>query len=315
MDIHPHQDILFAADAFNDRMLSFRRDGTTVKQWGSKGSGDGQFNNPRGVAVLAWSPDRGLVQPQDRSLAQSQDRVFARSPDRGLQNHLTSNWIFVADCWNHRIQVFDVDGSFIRKWGSFGQADGQFYFPRGVAVLQKHPTQNLVYVTDSGNNRVQIFTVEGTFVRKWGTKGSCDGQFNYPRGVAVHPTRDLVFICDENHRIQAFRSDGTFLYKWGSEGSKDSADGKLKYPHALALHPTRDLLFVVDSGNYRVQIFDLDGAFVCKWGVQGEGSREFVDPMCISVNPSTDMVYVGDRYRIQVFSLFSTSRKRKYVDG
>ncbi len=310
MDIHPHQDILFAADAFNDRMLSFRRDGTIVKQWGSKGAGDGQFNYPYSVAILA--------QPQDKSLAPSPDRILGQPQDRGLQKHPSRDCIFVADVYNHRIQVFGLDGSFIRKWGSNGRENGQFKLPVGIAVLVRsqdrgHLSQDLVYVTELDNHRVQVFGSDGNFIRKWGTRGSDDGQFNAPHGVAVHPTRDLVFISDLNgNRIQAFRSDGTFLYQWGSKGS---ADGQFQHPQALSLHPGRNLLFVADMGNFRVQVFDLDGAFVCKWGVKGRGGGEFVHPMGISVNPSADMVYVGDLHCIQVFSLFPTSRKRKYIDG
>ena len=61
--------------------------------------------------------------------------------------------VYVVDRYNHRIQVFDkTNGAFITQWGSRGKDLGQFHSPYGVAVLGAR-----IYVTDSSNNRVQIF--------------------------------------------------------------------------------------------------------------------------------------------------------------
>ncbi len=277
---HPDMDLIFVADPMNHRMQSVRSDATIVARWGSLGSADGEFHNPRGVAVLA--------QPQEP----------------------TRNCVFVSDCYNHRIQVFGIDGSFVRKWGSQGNGDGQFYYPCGVAVLARsqdrgHSTQNLVFVVDSGGHRVQVFDPDGLFLTKWSIQGF--GQLLTIWGIAAHPTQDLIFISDfYGHRIQAFRSDGAFLYQWGSKGS---ADGQFSFPKYLTLHPTRDMLFVADSDNNRVQVFDLDGSFVCKWGSDGE----FCLPSGIAVHPTDDEVYVSDEHQVQVFSLFRNGRKCKRV--
>ncbi len=293
---HLSMDLVFVVDTKNHRIQSFLCDGTAVKQWGSKGQADGQFNYPSGMAVLARS--------QDRILARSQDRILARSQDQG---HPTQYWIIVADFGNHRIQVFDVDGAFICKWGQRGQDDGQFKFPHGISVLARsqdggHPTQDLVYVTDMENHRVQVFGLDGTFIRKWRTTAGIT-RFDEPIGIAVHPTRDLIFVS-EHHRIRAFRGDGTFLFSWDVESF---AGGP--FPKPLALHPLRDLLFVSDCGQHRMQIFNLDGSLVCTWGSQGETTF----PAGVSIHPTTDVAYVSDAYRIQAFSLFQTSRKRKRI--
>ncbi len=91
---------------------------------------------------------------------------------------------------------------FLRKWGTLGFGDGQFYEPRGVAV----DASGNVYVADTSNRRIQKFTSSGAFITKWGSYGSGDGQFNSPLGVAVD-TAGNVYVADySNNRIQKFTS-------------------------------------------------------------------------------------------------------------
>ena len=105
--------------------------------------------------------------------------------------------MYVCDSWNHRVQVFGLDGSFVRQWGGEGSREGQFDGPYGVVV-----NGDEVLVTDLGNHRVQVFGLDGSFVRQWGGGGAGVGQFDYPWGVAV--SEGEVFVgCD--HRVQVFR--------------------------------------------------------------------------------------------------------------
>jgi DNA-binding beta-propeller fold protein YncE len=62
-----------------------------------------------------------------------------------------------------------------------------------------------VFVTDTGNHRVQYFTGTGSFLGKWGSLGTGNGRFNHPEGVAVRPTGSRVYVADnDNERIQYF---------------------------------------------------------------------------------------------------------------
>ena len=105
--------------------LLVNRDWVFVAQWGSLGTGNGQFNLPRGIAVAA-----------DGS-------------------------VYVADTYNHRVQKFDTNGAFVAKWGSSGTGDGQFNLPVGIAV----DADGSVYVADTSNNRVQKFDTGAIRVR------------------------------------------------------------------------------------------------------------------------------------------------------
>ena len=68
----------------------------------------------------------------------------------------------MSDTQNDRVQKFTSDGAFVTKWGTEGEADGQFKTPAGIAV----DAQGNVSVADHANSRVQKFTPEGTFVTK-----------------------------------------------------------------------------------------------------------------------------------------------------
>lgn len=79
-----------------------------------------------------------------------------------------------------------------------------FCFPqlcRGVAV----DDQGYICVADSGNNRIQIFHPDGSFLRAFGSWGSGDAEFKGLEGVAIMPMNGNILVCDrENHRIQVF---------------------------------------------------------------------------------------------------------------
>src|SRR4051812_4475217 len=81
--------------------------------------------------------------------------------------------VYVCDELNNRIQVFECEGKFLRKWGSAGNGDGQFNQPNGCSV----DNDGMIYVADTFNNRIQVFDNDGRFIRKWGSHGSGDGQF------------------------------------------------------------------------------------------------------------------------------------------
>ena len=75
----------------------------------------------------------------------------------------------------------------------------------------------LLYVTDSRNNRVQKFDSDGNFITKWGSQGITDGKFDFPTGLVVDYLGRNIYVADsKNDRIQKFDSNGKFITKWGS---------------------------------------------------------------------------------------------------
>jgi DNA-binding beta-propeller fold protein YncE len=89
---------------------------------------------------------------------------------------------------------------FSLKWGSWGDGEGQFDYPYGIAIAP----DGSVYVSDHGNRRIQTFTSEGVFVNQWGTEGAGDGEFNRPVGVAVASDGSVYVVDLHNCRVQKF---------------------------------------------------------------------------------------------------------------
>jgi sugar lactone lactonase YvrE len=159
--------------------------------------------------------------------------------------------VYVADSGNHRIQIFNTSGTFLRGWGSQGTGDGQFNNPSDVAI----DSSGNVYVADLGNHRIQAFDSSGAFLRKWGLKGSGDGEFSDPYSIALDASGN-VFVPDwGNHRVQEFTSSGTFLKKWGSPGSDE---GEFSSPWGIAIDSSGSV-FVGDHQTSRIQKFVREG--------------------------------------------------------
>ena len=74
------------------------------------------------------------------------------------------------------ISIFDRDGKFLRHWGTSGSDDGEFNGPSGIAIDR----QDVLYIVDSRNHRVQKFTKEGKFLSTWGSLGSAPGSSMLP---------------------------------------------------------------------------------------------------------------------------------------
>ncbi|MFZ1077995.1 MAG: HYR domain-containing protein [Nitrosotalea sp.] len=174
---------------------------------------------------------------------------------------------------------------FVIQWGTYGlQTNGQFAFPQGIAT---DPSGN-VYVTDLGNRRVQEFDNNGNFLSTWGIKGSGNGTFEEPEGIAVGG--GSVYVVDnELNMVQKFDMSGHFITQWGSRGS---SNGQFLLPQGVAVDSNGNI-YVADTGNSRVEKFGANGTFLLSIGSSGLDNGQFLSPHGVAVD-SYGYVYVTD---------------------
>ncbi|RUA18096.1 MAG: hypothetical protein DSY55_00885 [Clostridia bacterium] len=173
--------------------------------------------------------------------------------------------------------------------------------PRNMAVA----ADGRIYVADTANHRIAVFSAAGEMLTTWGDFGANAGQFNEPWDVAIGPDGSVYVADTWNHRIQKFTPEGDFITAWGSFVSTDGQLGQMGVfwgPRAIAFTQDGNLL-VTDTGNKRVQVFTPDGEAIAQFGGTGADEGYFDEPVGIAVDADGN-IYVADTWnqRIQKFS-------------
>jgi DNA-binding beta-propeller fold protein YncE len=238
---------IWVADSGHNRVLEFNKERQYVRQFGSEGTGEGQFQGILGIATNA-SGDV-YVSGSDRVQEFSPTGEFLRqfgSPGSGNGQFVYPNGIavdsggnvWVLDSLNDRVQEFSPSGTYLGQFGSQGGGNGQLEWTSGLAFSGGN-----LYV--AGNSRVQEFSTAGTYIAQF---GETDG--NGLWAIAASPTTGNLYVTNWFHnRVQEFSSAGAFIAAFGSVGS---GNGQFSFPLAVAVSAADDV-YVVDTGNNRVQ--------------------------------------------------------------
>ena len=148
------------------------------------GNADGQFNSPSGVAV------RGDL-------------------------------LYVSEEKNHRVQKFSIrQQSFLSKFGSKGEGNGQFRSPYGICT----DTEGKVFVADYENSRINVFGEDDSFAYSF----YCGKK---PWGIAFDPKGHLNVVAYSNNTIELFKPEGSLIARYGKNESK-----ALFYPAGIAIN-------------------------------------------------------------------------------
>jgi DNA-binding beta-propeller fold protein YncE len=200
--------------------------------------------------------------------------------------------IYVTD-GNCQVQVFNVQGGFIRRWGSCGVGDGIFSNPEGIAIS----SDGFIYVVDKlydSNGRVQVFDQDSNFVRTFGSLAS-------PSGIAIGPDGNIFVVEQGSQRIIKFTPQGEQLTAWGGEGAGEGQfDFRNGSPSGVAVDANGQV-YVADMANNRIQVFDSDGQFLRQWGPEKPEKDRFNWPLGVAIDIH-GTVYVVDSGNARVLS-------------
>ena len=262
--------------------------------WGSTGSSEGQLDCPMGIAIN----DEGSV--------------------------------YIADTLNNRIQKFNSEGVFLASFGDYGDGAGHFIYPIGIAfnevgqifILDRSRVQifaadhtflaewvpqepfmfprdiavdknGYVYITDTYNHRIQVYTSEGELIDIWGENGVEPGQFQYPEGIAIDEN-GLVYIADfSNGRIQVFTPTGLLVNAWVWGGIQGASD---------VTFDRNGRIYVADYGNDRIQRFTSDGQPDFFWSSNRSAAIRFFYPEGITMGQN-EQIYISNNEEVAKFNI------------
>ena len=129
---------------------------------------------------------------------------------------IADNKLFVTDIQNHRIVVLDkITDKQLYTIGSVGSKEGELFYPTNLAL----GPDNHLYVSETGNFRVQKFTLDGKFVKSFGKVGTGMGQFARPKGVAVDQDGRLHVVDAAFENVQVINNEGQLMMFYGEPGS------------------------------------------------------------------------------------------------
>ena len=214
------QENVYVSDEEANHIYIFDRDGKRLGNWGSgnvwgmttpqRTSNDfTKYNGQEGTASLMPIANNFSI-PFEQYLKKTGSIDTSGDGELNGPTGLIfdqDDRLLISDSYNHRIQIFAKDGTFLSKWGKHGTGEGELNLPWGLALDK----DNNVYVADWGNSRVQKFSYDGRHLATFGAPGSGQGALDHPSGVAVDKDGD-VYVTDWGaHRIVTYDSDGEYL--------------------------------------------------------------------------------------------------------
>ena len=193
--------VMFVTDFSSHRLLKLSYDGKLLKDAVGRGKDPGQFDDPRGIALISkklfvcdGSNHRVQVFDTDLNFLDSFGTRGSGEGEFSLPLDISTDrdgCLYVSDCAYGCVNVLSQSGSFLRSFGKLGRGLGELSGPCGIHVHNEH-----VYITELGCPRVSVFTTSGEFASSFTV-----GQSGCGRGITTD--RDgYLYVCDpDTHHI------------------------------------------------------------------------------------------------------------------
>jgi peptidylamidoglycolate lyase len=237
-------------------ILVLNADGEVVEDWS-------QWNNdvmlPHSVALNPYDPERHVWvvdRDGDQILEFTNDgkKLVLRIGEKGVpgSDHSHFDWpasllfmpdgsFYVADGYhNTRVVKFDKSGKYLTEWGAKGNGPGQFNLIHDLTIDAQHR----IYVADRGNNRIQVFREDGTFLDQW-------TNIHNPSHFWITKDGYLWLVSGDGNRLAKFDLSGKLITYWGMHGR---FAGGFDDPHTIDVDSLGNL-YVAEVFNNRIEKF------------------------------------------------------------
>ncbi len=261
---------IYVADSANGRLTIFDSNAEEILKFGEKGIGRiqkamGVVTDQEGKVYVADAMGRKIVvfDSEGKFIKAMGGKDILTKPI-GIALDENRGRVYVADSYAHQVIAFDLEGEVVFTIGKkndpveskLGSSDhswnrgvygGEFRFPTNIAIDK----EGKIYVVDTLNFRVQIFTPEGKFLSTFGEVGNGFGQFVRPKGIALD-SEGHIYVTDAGlNNVQIFDAEGRLLLFFGKIGLKN---GEFWLPAGISINAS-DQIHVADQYNHRIQVF------------------------------------------------------------
>ena len=240
---------------------------------------------------------------------------------RSLAIHYKTGNIYIADTYNHRVQVFSCNGDYLFMFNE------KMNLPVGICI-----SQNKVFVTQWSGHCINMYELEGKLIKSVGSEGNGKAQFNNPNGLDVSDRNNNIYVCDRNnHRITILTKELKFHSMLGTDLLEYPNDVKVTRYRVRVLARSDPCMFVFNSdhvlinrlitrgyakqtrnpccfdidreyniimsdwSNHCVYVFNQEGEQIHKFGKEGQGIGEFYHPSGIALDNTGRIIVVCEK--------------------
>jgi DNA-binding beta-propeller fold protein YncE len=247
---------IYVADTGNSRIQKFDAKGTFILDMGDAGDQNGRLREPNGIAVDA----KGNIYTADaarnrlmRFTPQGEfEKEWSGTPDEEFYGPrdiaiAPNGSIYIVDQGRTRIVKFETDKENFTAWGTRGDGEGQFLESTGIAI-----GDGKVFVADNGNGRIQVFDLNGKFIRQWEVPAWEKFVWNFP-DVAVDEKNKLLYVSNGwKNQLFVYDLEGNLV-----EGNLQiTSGGQLNNPTGLAFLDEKagGDLFILNTGGANLSL-------------------------------------------------------------
>ena len=168
--------------------------------------------------------------------------------------------------WDHKLVMANCDGKTILRTREVGTQPGNFNYANGIRMNKDQE----IFVCDSVNHRIQVFSTDLSLIRVIGKMGFGKGEFSGPYNLAFDKEGNLYVVENGNHRIQVLSPQGEHIRFIGGKGTVT-----LYQPVSAAILGNH--IYITSRGNNCISVYKLSGEYVVSFGEKEGTELECID--------------------------------------